>query len=157
MEALWFEKEILDIDPEAEKTPKIDKNILAPMSTMRRMVNEEVMNSTLQSGDLAVQLLSSKLTAMVAIDNTAEIEVALARALNAGPGERNLQEMMMNCLPSGDRHIGLHEATSRLNTLMEGGLFKLCSVVAQSKVEELVVAVKTMMRGFPPIFTIFEA
>ena len=148
---LWFEKEILQIE-ESATAPKISERLLMPAATMRRALNEEVAAAPPASGDLCVQLLQSKQSAMSSIDPMCDVEIALARALNQGPGRQKLFEKMQQALPDKDTHVTLNEAVQKINSLIDSPLFKFCSVQSQSKIEEVAFVLKQLQRGAPPNF-----
>ena len=70
--------------------PLISAEVLEPINTFRGMLNEEVASAPPSSGDLTVQLLEGKVEGLPTIDSTARIEVSIAKALNAGPGEKHI-------------------------------------------------------------------
>lgn len=105
------------------------------------------------SGDLTVQLLTSKLEGMQRVDSTGQIELAIAKALNAGPGEKKLMEELEKMLPSGSQHVTINESVNKLNDLGNSALAKFCSVATQQKVQEILAALRAIQRGHSPAFT----
>ena len=145
-------EEIFDLQEE-KVVPDICQSILSPINTCRQMINEEAAASSPATGDLSLQMLMAKLAALEQVEQSAQIEVALCRALSSGPGEAKLEQQMMMALPSKEREITLTQALSNLERLAESTLHNLCGITAQSKLSEVLSALKSLCRGHPPCFT----
>ena len=133
--------------------PLISAEVLEPINTVRGMLNEEVASAPPSSGDLTVQLLEGKVEGLLTIDSTARIEVSIAKALNAGPGEKQMIEELLEVLPSADKHFSVNESVVQVKQLLESHLCKFCSATTQQKIEEINSALLTIQRGHSPAFT----
>ena len=79
--------------------------------------------------------------------------MAIAKALNAGPGEKKLMEELEKVLPGPTRHVTINESVMQVNALSESSLAKFCSVTTQQKVQEILGALRAIQRGHSPAFT----
>ena len=90
---LWFEAAIWKFNAaDLMPKPKIAAVILEPVNLMRKMLHEEVASSPPASGELTIQFLFGKLDHMKRMDSSATIDLQVAKALAAGPGETKLQD-----------------------------------------------------------------
>ena len=152
LQALWFELDIMPLTPD-DKPPGIDSCLLAEPETMRTLINQEAQITAPGTGDLAVQMISNKMQQLLAIDSSATLELALARALASGPGADRLARMMLQTLPADNKDKDLAESIAELEQLMKGGLFAFASRPAQGMIGEVLVVLKSLARGYPPSFT----
>ena len=133
--------------------PDICKSLLSPINMCRQMINEESAASSPATGYLSLHMSMAKLAALEQVEQSAQIEVALCRALSSGPGEANLEQQMMMALPSKEREITLTQALSNLERLAESRLHTFCGITAQSKLSKVLSVLKPLCRGYPPCFT----
>ena len=150
IDQLWFEKDILG-EPEGHDHI-IEIELMNGAKTCRQMMNAEAEVLKPSSGEVACQMIQSRLASFVAVDDTAEIELALAKALSSGPGAEKLHEKMMTSLPMRDVDKELTAAIAELEHLCESALFNFTSRQAQGVLTEIMNALRTMARGYSPNF-----
>ena len=156
IETLWFEKDIFDIDID-EDAPGVEPELADAVNVGRRMMNEEAAMAKPSSGELAVAMMMAKASATVEFDSFSTIDVALARALSTGPGEKRLNAEIFRSLPDATRAISLTVAVGALERLQESALHQFCSPQAQSKLAEVLRATKQLCRGQAPTFDTWTA
>ena len=152
IDTLWFEKDIFEL-PSMENPPAISEDITNPINVARRMINEEAQAARPGSGDLALQMMSAKLEALQEVDEHAAVEVALCKALSSGPGQQILEVEMFRALPDEHRVVSLAQAVANLERLQTSSLHGFCPPAAQSKVGEVLAAVRSLVRGQCPVYT----
>ena len=152
---LWFEAAIWKFSQEPEVTPRptIAAEILKPVNLMRKILNEEVASSPPGSGELTIQFLLGKLDHMKRVDSSAIIELQVAKALAAGPGEAKLHEELLMMLPFERRHVGINTAVISVKSLLNSNLSEFCSAQVQQKMEEVLLGLRAIQRCHPPCFT----
>jgi len=61
-----------------------------------------------------------------------------------------LEDQIMSCFPTAEREVTLVQATSRLNALREGSMYKCASRESQSMLDAIRMTIAKMSQSTPP-------
>ena len=98
LDQLWFEESILGAA--VDEPHFIDDGILKPFQTCRELIHLEANSTQPGTGELSCTMITNQLLTLLAIDETAQLELAIAQNLSSGPGAQKLHDSTLASLPS---------------------------------------------------------
>ena len=130
----------------------IDGKLFSETRAARAAVQELVDDPDKASGDEIKNVLQKHSRMLASLDKAWKVEANFFLSQIGETGEKRLQSLVAEALPTAEREMDLETSHARMRTLVAGHLFSFVRVGLQRQVENIVSWLAVMIRGRAPKF-----